>query len=634
MAQITKENIITSAKIALPYFIFALQLYFLDFCIRSFDETETIYPLTFWLPNIFTLSFIFLFTGIVASLKSLPKKIVYATIVAIFSALVITQMTYYSQTSFAFSFQNMKMAGEGSGYIFNSLITLITSKPAHCTCVAIIIILIPITIKLFKSQESFLIIPIFAGVILFVITNCICLYNCEMLLPTQNTNTLNKSHIYKYREVYQKFDERYACIKIGGIYEYTLRDIITPSSRIDTNIPTEEKNFLDAQFNEDLNTTNSHTGIFEGKNVIFLQMEGMDSWLLTEETTPNLYALKNNSIDFVNHYSNANGGGSTINNEMAVNTGFYMPHGAVSNMIYLLDNNFKEALPQKFKDAGYRSNMFHMNKGVFYSRHSACRHLGYEKYFSLQDKVQYTTEMELDRKLIENEDFYNNMFKSGTPFLHYLITYTPHAPYAYNDKDKLLADEKFGDDAPSVVAGYSASDFAKLDAAETDKMVGMLIQALKDNGLYENTVIVAYADHYQYSLNTELQVRAKCGDVQDLANKTPFFIWSSNCTPEKIDKINMQIDIMPTVLNMFGINYLKNYLIGHDVFDDSIPGFAFFQDKSYFDGTYYYKNDEVYRVDPKTKKAEKVNYQNQQLSNLVKDQIAKNDIALMHNYFP
>lgn len=633
MKNFDKQKILNLVRIALPYIIFALQLYLMDFCIRSFDETETLYPLNFWLPNLFTLSFIFLFVGIVASLKKRPKKIVYGIIVVFFAALTITQMTYYAQTSFAFSFQNMSMAGEGGGYIFDSLMALLTNKTAHSVCVVIIIAAIPLVIKMFSKQESFYIIPLFAGIVLFVILNCICLYNCEMLLPSQNANSFNTTHLSRAREVFKKFDERYACIKIGGFYEYTFRDIITPASRIDTNINAEEKEFLDKQFVEAENSTNSHTGIFEGKNVIFLQLEGMDSWLLNETDTPNLFALKNSSIDFVNHYTNATGGGSTINNEMAANTGFYMPLGAVSNMIFLLDNNFKTTLPTAFKDKGYRSNMFHMNKGVFYSRHTVARHLGYDKYFGLQDKVNYTTDLELDRKLIEDNDFYQNMFQSSSPFMHYLITYTPHAPYAYTGKDKILADEKFGENAEEKIANYSSIDYARLDAGETDKMVGRLIQALKDNNLYDNTVIVAYADHYQYGLSSSNEVRSKCGDILDLANQTPFFVWSSNCQPEKVEKLNMQIDVMPTLLNMFGIRFDKNSIVGHDVFDSYYPGLVFFQDKSYFDGTYYYKNDDVFAIDTVSKKATKVQYTNTQLSAYVQDLIAKNDIALLHNYF-
>ncbi len=94
----------------------------------------------------------------------------------------------------------------------------------------------------------------------------------------------------------------------------------------------------------------------------------------------------------------------------------------------------------------------------------------------------------------------------------------------------------------------------------------------------------------------------------------------------------MQIDIMPTVLNLFGIPFYKDTIIGHDVFDSNYPGVAFFQDKSFYDGEYYYKNDEVYYVDPNTRKAQLSTYRNVNLEKYVNDLISKNDISLLHDY--
>lgn len=626
-------NIFSIVKTACPYIIFALQLYILDFTVRSFDDIDILCTFPWWLPNTFTLSFIFLFTGIVASLKGWLKKIIYFIIATYFTLLAITQIAYYFQTSFAFSFQILWMSNEGAQYMYDSIISLIQNKPLSCTYIAITIILIPINIKIFKKQQKFYTAPIVIGFILFIILNCACLYNCGIIFQSDYDSVQSQNINETYKDLYKKFEDRYACIKIGGFYEYTLRDFVVQGSKISSSISPEKKVFLDSQCNEELNTKNSHSGIFEGKNVIFLQLEGMDTWLLTKETTPNLYALKNDSIDFVNHYSNATGGGSTINNEMAVNTGFYMPFGTINSMNFLLENNFNITLPKQFAKAGYKSNVFHMNKGEFYKRQEYTEHLGYENYFGLQDTLKYTTELELDRNLITNNDFYKKMFDANTPFLHYLITYTPHTPYRYAGKDKLLMEEKFGDKSKDKLNSYSASDYAKLDAKETDNMVGLLIQALKDNSLYDNTVIVAFADHYQYSIDTKSETEKEKGSIRSLANLTPFFIWSKNCPPEKIDKVNMQIDIMPTVLNMFGIDYNKNYIIGHDIFDDSFLGVAFFHDKSYFDGTYYYINNEVYAIDSSTKEKEKVNYANPKLKNYVTNQIAKNNLILVHNYF-
>ena len=86
------------------------------------------------------------------------------------------------------------------------------------------------------------------------------------------------------------------------------------------------------------------------------------------------------------------------------------------------------------------------------------------------------------------------------------------------------------------VPDLSEEESAKLMVGETDYMVGLLIQALKDNGLYDNTVIVAYADHYLYTINDKT-VLDKYKDTQgNLINNTPFFIWSSDIKSQSVNK--------------------------------------------------------------------------------------------------
>ena len=82
----------------------------------------------------------------------------------------------------------------------------------------------------------------------------------------------------------------------------------------------------------------------------------------------------------------------------------------------------------------------------------------------------------------------------------------------------------------------------------------MLIQALKDNNLYDNTVIVAYADHYLYTINDKSVLDKYKTTSNNLINNTPFFIWSSDIKPQNINKTTMQMNILPTVLNLFGID--------------------------------------------------------------------------------
>lgn len=222
------------------------------------------------------------------------------------------------------------------------------------------------------------------------------------------------------------------------------------------------------------------------------------------------------------------------------------------------------------------------------------------------------------------------MFHQSQPFMNYLITYTPHLPYAYTGKGKILVDEN---GLTTQVDQLSEADFLKLDIQETDNMVGKLVQALKDNNLYDNTVIVAFADHSQYGMIDQPEIQAKCSGIPDLANHTPFFIWSSDISPIKVDKISMQADIMPTVLNLFGIDFNKSLIIGHDVFDNKYPSVAVFKNRSYFDGTYYFKNGISFIKDNEKDLFCPTDYTNDVLKDYVDTIIRKNDLVVTRNYF-
>jgi lipoteichoic acid synthase len=268
-----------------------------------------------------------------------------------------------------------------------------------------------------------------------------------------------------------------------------------------------------------------------------------------------------------------------------------------------------------------------MNKGEFYSRDINYKSWGYDNYYGLQDIQKYNDERYvLDRELILNKTFYNKIFKQQGNFVNYIITYSPHTPFTTEKEvGKILAEEKYG---KGNIPKLSEEDCAKMAASETDNMVGLLIQALKDNGLYDNTVIVAYADHYLYTLDDKSILDKYKETSNNLINHTPFFIWSSDLGQlTSISKVNMQMDILPTVLNLFGIDYNSNNYIGHDILSNDFKGYAFFSDYSWYDGKVYVENQQI--TNGKKMSKNKLDSMN----NLISDVIKKNDLTLKYDYF-
>ena len=140
--------------------------------------------------------------------------------------------------------------------------------------------------------------------------------------------------------------------------------------------------------------------------------------------------MMNNSINFTNHYSYYNGGGSTFNSEFAVNTGFITPLSYTQNAYTFNKNAFPYSLANLFKNQGYSVNAFHMNTSEYYSRGANYKNWGYDNYYGLIDLGTYKDDSYvLDRELILNETFKEKMFESEK-FVDYIITFTNHMPFS------------------------------------------------------------------------------------------------------------------------------------------------------------------------------------------------------------
>ena len=369
-------------------------------------------------------------------------------------------------------------------------------------------------------------------------------------------------------------------------------------------------------------------------------MEGIDNWLLTKDIMPNTYALLNNSINFTNHYSFYNGGGSTFNSEFAVNVGYMTPWTYPQNAYSLNKNDFPYSLANLLKTKDYDIKAFHMNSSEYYSRGINYQNWGYDRYFGLKDLGDYSdSSYELDRELILNQTFYDEMFKQPGKFANYIITYSNHLPFSTTkgvcrkllniDYEKEMTGMTSHEKDEFIASlNYTEEDCIKRQAKETDYMVSLLIKALKDNDLYNNTVIVAYADHYLYTVSDDDILKNNGKDVDsNLVNKTPFFIWSAGMKPTTVTKVTSQLNILPTVLNLFGIEYNEKWYVMQDALSKNYQGVAIFSDLSWYDGN-------VYVVDGTVKNGKKITDANlEKKNNLVEYLVKKNDLVLKYDYF-
>ena len=282
-------------------------------------------------------------------------------------------------------------------------------------------------------------------------------------------------------------------------------------------------------------------------------------------------------------------------------------------------------MPHLFKERGYTVNAFHMNTGEYYTREANYRNWGFDEYYSLIDDCGYTAEnANLDTELINNELFYEKMFCQEAPFVNYVITYTPHTPFTLDGSTGKQLVSSMPDTVFPEAPGEE--EVARMFAAETDRMIALMLKALEDNGLAENTVIVAFSDHYLYTLKDKTILDSYKTTENNLINETPFMIWSKDMEGKTFDKTNSQLDILPTVLNLFGFEYDDGYYIGSDILDPDHSGTVFFSDYSWYDGTHYVELGEVTNTEEYD-----VEYV-ESTNNFINTLIRRNDLTLKYNY--
>lgn len=661
-------KIIINFLIEKQYIIYmSLPLIAIDLITRLYGYNIDFYPISGISPNLFTLSYIILFIGLSLSFKKKTGKILYLIINIFFLIIFLVNNVYYSMTNTFFDFNLLESASEGSPYIIDTIKNANISIYISTIFIIFLINLgykrIPYKTK--NNKYSFvLIIIIFIAMYWFT----------PKTLGTANKE-LTWSSWKNPRNIYISFNDSNKSLKVSGIYEYTIRNFYVTYLKTEAIENSEDVEFLNTAFSEYGEYKNKYTNTFKGKNLIFVQLEGTDNWLINETDTPTLYKMMNNSYNFTNHYSYYNGGGSTFNSEFAVNTGFITPLSYTQNAYTFNKNNFPYSMANLFKKEGYSVNAFHMNTGEYYSRTANYINWGYNNYYGLIDIEEYTDESyTLDRELILNENFNTLMFPEDTNFVNYLIAYSGHLPFnntkgvcklltiedklkelnlldkyneglvklTYKKEPKennpletnivLTIKEKFIDSNEEtinkiIIEEMTEEQCVRRQAKETDYMMELLLQNLEDKNLIDNTVVVVFTDHYLYTLEDKSILDKYKETKNNLINKTPFFIWSNDIKKATIKEPTSQLNILPTVLNLFGLYSNPNNYIGEDALNPKYDGIVFFSDYSWYDGTVFVENGEV--TNNKKISYDKLEEKNYYINYVTK----KNDLALKFNYF-
>lgn len=545
----------------------------------SFYGFDALHYKLIWLG--FSLSWILIFLGIINIFKGKMMLIIYSAINILWIVVFIVQICYVQQLGKFMLFNDLFLAGEGLQYVKGILMNLNPGMVIIAILSVFLMISIIMINRKYTKDDNYNMTPkVYIG-ILFIFAIVLRVSSNIALGTNASPNTWQEN--YNAKSIYNNFVNQNANMYLTGLYEYNVRSVYKYFYNIITLDKTLLKGEID-QYNNIYgfkNGKNDYSNIFKGKNVIYIMMESIDSWIIDEDTMPNLYRLKNEGLDFTNRYSPFFSGGQTINTEFALNTGLY----SISDFdtIYDIDDiTYPYSLATMFKNSGYTVNSFHANNGTFYNRSEFHKRLGYEHHYSAAD-MQTASIIEQDVNYYADSNMLadNTIFKLMTtdrPFLSFITTYSAHLEYSTSNKVYQSVEHPFEDEE------YSEEEkIYRTLAYDTDKALGILLDKLEDSNLLDDTILVLASDHYVYGYSDSDYVSLKkqvLNDRHELQN-TPFIIWGKNIEHEEIDTILDTADILPTILNMLGIAYDPKDYMGTDVFSSNHDRFVWFSDGSF-----------------------------------------------------
>ena len=370
-------------------------------------------------------------------------------------------------------------------------------------------------------------------------------------------------------------------------------DIRRQISSIDfNNVESDDKTILSMNnyFNNSTGTyTNEYTGYFEGKNLIYIMAESFDGYFVDEELTPTLYKLIHNGLYFSNYYSPTNL--STIGGEFSLLTGL-LPDLQTLNWQWIQDNNgyvnyFPYGLGTLFKEQDYNVYAYHDYYYNFQSRDKYLSALGFDNYKAcyngLEEKMSCDIFPESDLEMVNAsiDDYIND-----DHFMVYYATVSGHGEWGFGYNDMAEKNKELVNELP-----YSDTVKAYISAnLELENALTALVNKLEEVGKLDDTVIVLAADHHPYFMDDEY-VEEMAGKELDQFSlyKNNLIIYNSSMEHTEIDKLCNTIDVLPTVLNLFGIDYDSRLMVGKDILSNS-PGLVIFADYSWLNdkGKYSY----------------------------------------------
>ena len=563
---------------------------------------------TIWLWSVRqTCFFIVILVFPVLLLKKSVSRFEFGTIINLFvSILLFADELYYTYASNILSVMqvgNMQYKDE----IIAAIPTLLNKSQIlyFFDFILIAILLIGKFIKI-KENDKFKVVPA-------IVTLVCIIFFCTSYHLIPESLELVTGYIYS----------KYKSVRYGTIYGYHLVDI--------KNAITNNKGALYNSYDEmmeayvdlksyktenevNLQEQSDYSGVSKGKNVFVVQLESIQEFVIGtkingKEITPNLNKFFSENINVTNMHASSYT--TTADSEHSFITSIYPSENGEAFSKYY--SNTYDDIFKKFKSAGYTNVYAHGNYDTFWNRKNVFSKYDVDKVYFIND---FADTSELIRTYLSDELLYRQIFdmlpETENPVFVDLVAASSHKPFelaGIQDKESKVSID---------VGKYVGTDLGNyLESANyADYAFGIFLDELKSRGLYEDSVIIVYGDHYGMTMYDENLIEFLGEDQENYNNARMQYEFSNVACGMKIPGIEdlqidypvSKVDIKPTLMQICGIEDV--FSLGTSIFEHKpyvcINNGKIITDYYYYDSEnwYYLKNGEkldMSQIDEETK---------------------------------
>lgn len=574
-------------KIFIIIFIssFYVELIFRYLSFKSLYDVEVIRIMLFTVATSLLISFV----------ASLYREKIAKILVFLFSFITglyaILQLNFYS---FMGNYMSLNAAGDGLGRITEEIKTfLIYIKPIYYLCLlpAVLIIILFIfakTILIYEKPNFGLMIR---RLLLMVVIHLVSL--STLYLPMlQNPNQIKDN-----KTLYQKPTLIELSLRQFGTTRFFIRDIVYMFNPVEENLiiidkedkleepekpdytrfiddvkwkklieeetDSKIKNLHEYYISQRITPKNDMTGVFRDKNLIYIMVEAFDIISINEKLTPTLYKLYNEGLSFTNYYAPKYSCTTGESEYIALTS--IIPSSSVCTPNTYKDNDYSTSIFKLFEKKGYYNTSYHNYSDKYYERTILHKNMGSVKFYNDDDLAikkiwGWPSDLNLMKEALPH-------FIDNDKFFSFIITSTTHFPYDGDGHVGVVLEhwDKVKDLPYNVkIKRYMAK------AIELDKALEYLLNSLDEKGIMDDTVLVLFGDHHPLNMEYKYLDEASPYDRFEDFNidKLPFIIYNPELEPAQINKTASTFDILPTLANMFDLDYDPRYYVGKDIFSD------------------------------------------------------------------